>query len=595
MARLWRLLIGVVLLLGSSCMAPSVPVAAAAPHGALTQLPGRDGCAAFRQDDCRAGTFGGDELVLSPDGRFVYVGSGEGTVGAYRRNRRTGAIWAIRGRRGCLVNPRTAFFGPVRRCGRWKALGPGELDETQLAISPDGRNLYVGSSQPFPPKQTIVTLRGSLLTLSRSVSRGTIRARSCIAFRLRGCSKARAIEGPVSDVAVSADGRTVYAASDVSQGSRRHGSSLAIFARNPRSGALRQLPGSAGCIAPDWYSGCLTARGLNEGTSALTLSPEGRNLYLAATDGTSPPDPVEGSVAVFVRDPATGALSQLPGEAGCVTTDGREGCGLARTLGTWPPQLPGLEVSPDGLHMYASLQTSDGLAGGIATFGRDPVTGALTQLSGEAGCTSQRRRPGCKRGRALWSPRSVTVSPDGMNVYLTAFNSHAVAVFVRDSGGILSQPAGPAGCVGGHQGPPLPGPPGSGPITDEGCTPTKASADISYDLAISPNGAYAYASGEGIISVLGRNAPRVTMRLSTRRCIRPRAAGRVTVESHARLRRVRLRLNGRIFRTLRRGRFRFRVPRHLGSRRRHRLSAVASDRIGRRGARVVRLPRCRGA
>ena len=56
--------------------------------------------------------------------------------------------------------------------------------------------------------------------------------------------------------------------------------------------------------------------------------------------------------------------------------------------------------------------------------------------------------PGCATGRALVGPDVLVVSPDGSNVYVGSFFGNAVAVFARSaSTGALTQPEGTAGCI----------------------------------------------------------------------------------------------------------------------------------------------------
>jgi len=62
------------------------------------------------------------------------------------------------------------------------------------------------------------------------------------------------------------------------------------------------------------------------------------------------------------------------------------------------------------------------------------ATGALTQLSGNAGCVSEDGTGGdCANGKALQAPRSVAVSPEKKprSVYSASNHSDAVAVFAR--------------------------------------------------------------------------------------------------------------------------------------------------------------------
>ena len=60
---------------------------------------------------------------------------------------------------------------------------------------------------------------------------------------------------------------------------------------------------------------------------------------------------------------------------------------------------------------------------------RDVGSGALMQKPRRPGCLVKGGRQHCLRGRALRGAGSIAVSPDGRNVYATAFTSDAVAVF----------------------------------------------------------------------------------------------------------------------------------------------------------------------
>ena len=103
-----------------------------------------------------------------------------------------------------------------------------------------------------------------------------------------------------------------------------------------------------------------------------------------------------------------------------------------------------VEVSPDGQHVYVASKDSNA----VAVFARNTTTGALTQLSGQAGCIAANGAGGCASGRGLVSPIHVEVSPDGQHVYVAARDSHAVASFARNvTTGVLTQLPGLAGCI----------------------------------------------------------------------------------------------------------------------------------------------------
>ena len=81
-------------------------------------------------------------------------------------------------------------------------------------------------------------------------------------------------------------------------------------------GELSQKPGTAGCVSETGTGGaCQNGKAL-EDALGVAASPDGKSVYVASF--------ASDAVAVFDRDPGTGALSQKPGTAGCVSRrDGR--------------------------------------------------------------------------------------------------------------------------------------------------------------------------------------------------------------------------------------------------------------------------------
>ena len=153
-----------------------------------------------------------------------------------------------------------------------------------------------------------------------------------------------------------------------------------------RTDPARRLGGSAACVSLGGAAGCATGKALDQ-PSAVTLSPDGKHAYAAATGSNA--------VVVMDRDDLTGALTQVAGTAGCVSEDGSAGA-CADGVGLDEPRA--LVVSPDGLHVYVLSSASNA----IAAFARDAATGALTQLEGTNACISEDGTGGaCTDGIAL--------------------------------------------------------------------------------------------------------------------------------------------------------------------------------------------------
>jgi 6-phosphogluconolactonase (cycloisomerase 2 family) len=241
----------------------------------------------------------------------------------------------------------------------------------------------------------------------------------------RGTS-GRALRG-VTGIAMSPDGRNIYAAASTSR-------AVATLARSRRDGTLRQLDGTAGCVSEPAIDGCADGRNLDVARAAA-VSPDGRNVYVIT----------EGGIAAFARDPGTGALRQLDGEDGCVREDGALGCARARAVSGGRM----LAITPDGRTLYAV-----GTDSAVAVFRRDRASGALSQLPGPTGCVKQAgfEPEGCAAGRGLTKSRAVLVH--GRSVYVAsegeAFTSKsaAVAVFRREpASGELRQLPAERGCL----------------------------------------------------------------------------------------------------------------------------------------------------
>jgi DNA-binding beta-propeller fold protein YncE len=435
------------------------------------------------------------------------------------RGERAGTLTQLAGKSGCLVDRSAHSKG----CGVARALkGPGPfMGSRAIALSPDGKSVYVASSQSDAIAIFRRNPRSGVLTQPKGPA-------GCVAAKgTSHCAIAIGLDGPNS-VAVSPDGRNVYATS-------RASNSISIFQRNQKSGALTQLPASAGCIAGVAIPVCAVGRAL-VGPDVVVISPKGENVYVGSFFGNA--------VAVFDRDPASGALTQPGDSSGCIA-EAISGCALGIALGA--PE--GMAISGDGASVYIAsalsnavvtlardqstgnlTQASDGsgcivnsaLAGctvgvelsganavafnpggdvyatslfsnSVTVFTRSRSTGGLAQKEGTAGCLVWLRAVGCSFGRALRAPEGLAISPDGANVYVAAFANSSIDVLDRGKKvGKVKQKPGRSGCLAPHSVP--------------GCTRARALRGVS-SLALSPDGHFLYSTsfGSNAVDIFRRN------------------------------------------------------------------------------------------
>ena len=286
------------------------------------------------------------------------------------------------------------------------------------------------------------------------------------------CGKARGMAETESAI-VSPDGRNVYVGSYPNSGAGL-GAGFAIFKRNTKTGALAQLSGKPGCLTTDGSSNagagtCTEVRGLlHDGGDGIdvAITKNGKWAYIAADDFPA-------SLLIFHRNTKTGALKQLSGTAGCITTDGtsQAGAGTCKT-DAHLLDASGVTFSSDEKFLYV---TGTGGSDQIEVYAHNKKTGALKDIE----CISQAPAPsGCSTGRVVGDTQAIALSPNGKYAYAGQYQ-YGMSIFNRNpKTGKLTQKSGTAGC-----------------ITDDGndntgaatCTAARA-ARATFPLLIAPNG-----------------------------------------------------------------------------------------------------------
>ena len=386
----------------AACLLSGVGVAdAAAAPGDLVQKPGAAGCVSMI-GFCEPGSAlsGAAAIAVSPDGTSAYVASGSDDAVAVFDRGGDGTLVQKPGPAGCISET------GVGRCRDGTALtGAGAV-----AVSPDGRSVYAAS---YSSDAVAVFDRAPDGRLAQKP--GTA---GCISDTGAGpCVDGTAVDFPDA-VTVSPDGQSVYVASGSSD-------AVAVFDR-AGDGTLTQKPGTAGCISETGAGPCIDGKAL-EFASSVAVSPDGQSVYVASADSAA--------VAVFDRS-GDGTLTQKAGDAGCIAEDPyvcADGAGLTFAKS--------VAVSPDGRSVYVASRI-----GAVATFDRTR-NGRLTQKPDEWGCISGNGDDGCTDGTALAASTSVAVSPDGVSAYVAAQFSNALALFDRAPNGTLAQKPGAAGCI----------------------------------------------------------------------------------------------------------------------------------------------------
>jgi DNA-binding beta-propeller fold protein YncE len=386
-----------------------------------------------------------------------------------------------------------------------------------VAVSPDARHVYVGGN---------VEEHGVLLTFARDLATGGLTPQGCLADNARdGCTPSEALFG-VNDVAISRDGRTVYALGILP-------GSVGVFRRDLETGALTQMQ----CVQ-EGYRSQTCPRAPFENPWKFALTADGATLIVAGSHVTSFAVGADGLLAAAaservggVRNPAAIAASADPrrvyvaggsedrGRLSVLERDPETGAFAVRRcssdgISTGPECLRAdgmhgptdLAVSPDGkgVYMTSSSFTSadpadpfsfDGVQNSSAISVFAPARVVPTRCVLFAGRERDRgdcRRAPDERGAGFFGASAIAVTPDGKVAVAGFDKSSAVLLLGRNpKTQALAPLAGRAACV---------RDPGRRPRIPRGCAAGRG-IDAPSDIAISPDARNAYVTTPGGLAV----------------------------------------------------------------------------------------------
>ena len=314
------------------------------------------------------------DAEISPDGRFLYVTSGNfhgATVARFSRDPISGDLAYI----DCLTGETETGPAGTGACAlipsaKKDGYGSGLDEPTGMAIDRDGSHLYVTAG-----------LDQSVVTFARDKASGALEFSNCASSNPKATACDR-IPGGVLDEAtsplLSADGRFLYVAG-------RRAGTINTFAVAAGGADLAYR----GCLTgvEDKRHPCRNAKGAAGGAytlqvpSKLLEAPDRRFLYVSSSYG---------SIVVLKRNAANGALSP----SSCISgfKEDRGTCALVprpSRLAKGSP-LSGVRamlLSRNGKTMFAAVRSMDG----ITKLRRDPRSGALEFIACATGDVKQSR------------------------------------------------------------------------------------------------------------------------------------------------------------------------------------------------------------
>ncbi len=258
----------------------------------------------------------------------------------------------------------------------------------QVAVSPDGKNVYVTGSSGDSVATFARNGSSGALTWIDTVKNGA--GYDCIGTVCSGTISS--LDGAYG-IAISPDGRFVYISSINSD-------AITVFQRNQVDGALS----AAGGLGAANFVQAFTRADLNS-AYGLAVSPDGAHVYATGF--------LSDTLLVLARNAITGTLTH---KQTITTTTAAELDGVFRVV-----------TSPDGRFVYTAGGNSG--TGGVCVFGRDLSDGTLAYRACYVDATT----------RLLDGASDLALNRDGTRLFVTSRLEHGVNVFlVNRETGLLS-------------------------------------------------------------------------------------------------------------------------------------------------------------
>jgi 6-phosphogluconolactonase (cycloisomerase 2 family) len=271
----------------------------------------------------------------------------------------------------------------------------GLYEPWDVVVSSDGASVYAPGSND-----------DAVVAFERDAATGALEHAET---ELNGANDAGDPGGPVDglvgaeSLAISPGGEHVYVAG-------RNDDALAVFARDPQTSELSFVEAEIDGADDGGDAGPAVA-GLDDPRS-VAVSRDGANAYVVAAD----------HLLRFDRDPASGRLSFAEVEEDGVD-DPTDAGGVADGL----ISATSLALSTDGAEVYVG---SDFSPGKLATFARDPASGALSFLDVEVEGADDPTDPG---GQVVGlEAADLATAPDDRHIYVASEGKNGIAIFGRD-------------------------------------------------------------------------------------------------------------------------------------------------------------------